>query len=101
MTDMEHKPNGWNLPINQMTEEEWKEYFECRKKYDIHLSEKEIAENLIKANKVRADQRKYIEISRKIPLLPSIAIVSKAFEGLKALRDYNLSWAKEVYPDEF
>ena len=33
MTDMEHKPNGWNLPINQMTEEEWKDYFECRKKY--------------------------------------------------------------------
>ena len=35
---MEHKPNGWNLPINQMTEEEWKDYFECRKKYDIKLS---------------------------------------------------------------
>ena len=41
MTDMEHKPNGWNLPINQMTEEEWKDYFECRKKYDIKLSDKE------------------------------------------------------------
>ncbi|SFK18660.1 hypothetical protein [Succinivibrio dextrinosolvens] len=38
MTDMDHKPNGWNLPINQMTDEEWKDYFECRKKYDIKLS---------------------------------------------------------------
>ena len=38
MTDMERKPNGWNLPINQMTDEEWKDYFECRKKYDIKLS---------------------------------------------------------------
>ena len=25
MTDMLHKPIGWDEPLNQMTEEEWKE----------------------------------------------------------------------------
>ena len=26
MTDMLHKPIGWDDPLNQMSEEEWKEY---------------------------------------------------------------------------
>jgi len=46
MTDMQHKPNGWNLPINQMTEEEWKDYFECLKKYDIRLSDEDKKKSL-------------------------------------------------------
>ncbi|WP_202108054.1 hypothetical protein [Succinivibrio dextrinosolvens] len=34
MTDMEHKPNGWNIPINKMTDEEWEDYY--NRKADIH-----------------------------------------------------------------
>ena len=29
MTDMNHKPNGWNEPLNRMTEEEWKATIEA------------------------------------------------------------------------
>ncbi|SFS32832.1 hypothetical protein SAMN02910357_00163 [Succinivibrio dextrinosolvens] len=101
MTDMEHKPNGWNLLTNQMTEEQWKDYFECRKKYDIKLSDEEIKDILTKTLEFIDDQDKYVEISKKVPLLPGSAIVFKAFHGLKAMKDYNLSLAKEVYPDEF
>ena len=35
MTDMLHKPNGWDSPLNQMTEEEWKEYFRLREDLDM------------------------------------------------------------------
>ena len=33
--------------------------------------------------------------------IPDIAIAAKACHGLKEIKDYNLSWAKEFYPDEF
>ena len=101
MTDMDHKPNGWNLPINQMTDEEWKDYFECRKKYDIKLSEQEIANNTNEAVKFINDMEEFKKIAIKNPLLPGMAIVSKAFYGLKSIKNYNLSLAKEVYPNEF
>ena len=101
MTDMEHKPNGWNLPINQMTEEEWIDYFECRKKYDIKKTREEITQTSIEACKFIDDEYKYVEITKKNPLIPDIAIAAKACHGLKFIKDFNLSWAKEVYPDEF
>lgn len=102
MTDMEHKPNGWNLPINQMTEEEWKDYFECRKKYDIKLSvdeEKTQYEKIMSF--LHVNGKNFIEESKKMPVLPNMAISYKCFHGLKAMKDFNLYWAKEVYPDEF
>ena len=102
MTDMEHKPNGWNLPINQMTEEEWKDYFECRKKYDIKLSDEEIKKIIKNAMSfIDTDHDKYMEESLKIPVPPNLAISYKAFNGLKAMKKFNLSLAKETYPDEF
>ena len=30
MTDMLHKPIGWDDPLNQMTDGEWQEYFRLR-----------------------------------------------------------------------
>ncbi|SFK60764.1 hypothetical protein [Succinivibrio dextrinosolvens] len=101
MTDMEHKPNGWNLPINQMTDDEWTDYFECRKKYDIKLSDKERKAISDEAHKYLKDRKKFIEISKKTPLFPELAIAAKACSGLKGLKGCNLSWAKKVYPDEF
>lgn len=35
MTDMEHKPNGRNLPINQMTDEEWEDYYNRKSRYSL------------------------------------------------------------------
>ncbi|WP_202109168.1 hypothetical protein [Succinivibrio dextrinosolvens] len=101
MTDMQHKPNGWNLPINQMTEEEWKDYFDCRKKYDIKLSDEEINKITKEACNYLKDKEKYLKLTKKLPLFPGLAISAKAWHGLKAIKNYNLSIAKEVYPDEF
>ena len=42
MTDMLHKPNGWNSPLNQMTEDEWKEYFRLREELDVKYTEEDI-----------------------------------------------------------
>ena len=42
MTDMQHKPNGWNEPLNRMTEEEWKEYFRLREQLDVEYTEEEL-----------------------------------------------------------
>lgn len=64
MTDIEHKPNGWNLPINQMTEEEWKDYFECRKKYDIRLSDEEIKKISREACNFLKNKEKYLELKK-------------------------------------
>ena len=48
MTDMEHKPNGWNLPINQMTDDEWTDYFECRKNMILNCLTKKEKQYLMK-----------------------------------------------------
>ena len=48
MTDMLHKPIGWDDPLNQMTEEEWKEYFRLREDLDVEMSEEEIVKTLKK-----------------------------------------------------
>ena len=42
MTDMLHKPNGWDEPLNQMTDDEWKEYFRLRKELDVEMTEEEL-----------------------------------------------------------
>ena len=52
MTDMLHKPNGWNEPLNQMTEEEWQEYFRLREDLDVEYSEEELDEALLKINQL-------------------------------------------------
>ena len=41
MTDLQHKPKGWNEPLNCMTDEEWKEYFHLRQVLDVEMSEDE------------------------------------------------------------
>ena len=50
MTDMQHKPNGWNEPLNQMTEDEWKEYFRLRDELDVEMSDEEVLDSLKKVN---------------------------------------------------
>ena len=50
MTDMQHKPNGWNEPLNQMTEDEWKEYFRLRVELDVEMSDEEVLDSLKKVN---------------------------------------------------
>ncbi|SFK60745.1 hypothetical protein [Succinivibrio dextrinosolvens] len=101
MTDMDHKPNGWNLPINQMSDEEWKDYFECRKKFDISFSTDQRKNKCLEIGNYINEENKFYEEIKKLPLRPNIAITYKCFHGLKSMKDFNLSWAKAVYPDEF
>ena len=42
MTDMLHKPNGWNEPQNIMSEDEWREYFRLREVLDVEMNEEEL-----------------------------------------------------------
>ena len=103
MTDINHKPKCWNEPLNQMTEDEWKEYFRLRDALDTEMSQSDIdcilecVENLIK-KKATTDA---MHLMGKIPLEPHYALGMKYGLGLRSVMYNNLSKAKEVFPDEF
>ena len=103
MTDINHLPKGYDLPENRMTREEWKHYFECREKYDVKYSPEEIKklrndlDNAFNKN----DFDEYFSILQKLPFVPGYALSLKRTDGLKSVWEFNLSKAKEVYPDEF
>lgn len=101
MTDINHLPKGYDLPENRMTREEWKHYFECRKKYDVKYSDDEVRKLLRQMDETVDDLEKFAEISKMIPLDPDFALDIKNVQGLKVLIHTNLSKAKEVYPNEF
>ena len=103
MTDINHLPNGYELPENRMTREEWKHYFECREKYDVKYSDDEVRIFLRQMDESahRNDTETFFKLDKKIPLDPIYALDLKHTQGLIALKCANLSDAKEVYPDEF
>ena len=103
MTDINHLPNGYDLPENRMTREEWKHYFECREKYDVKYSKNDVKKLFQQMDEFfdKGDYDTFDKITRMIPLDPEFAIGIKRTDGLKILVHANLSWAKEVYPDEF
>ena len=103
MTDINHLPKGYDLPENRMTREEWKHYFECREKYDVKYSEKEIQDIFHQMDDAydQGDFDTFDKMAGMIPYLPKFALHIKQTEGLKELIYANLSEAKEVYPDEF
>ena len=103
MTAMLHKPNGWNEPLNQMTEEEWQEYFRLREDLDVEYSEEELDEALLKINQLlknKNNQEAEILLA-KIPADPRLAYRWKLGLGLKEVMYLNLSDAKKAFPDEF
>ena len=70
MTDMSHKPNGWDSPLNQMTEEEWKEYFRLREELDVEMSDEEIDRAYIKSDELLEahKENEAYALLKKIPL---------------------------------
>lgn len=42
MSDLKHLPKGYQLPENNFSKEEWREYFQYRKERDIEMSLDEI-----------------------------------------------------------
>ena len=100
---MQHKPNGWNEPLNQMTEDEWKEYFRLRDELDVEFSEEEIVDALEKVNNL-LDQNKIKEADRlalTVPIEARLAYFWKKCGGLKEVMYLNLSEAKKEFPNEF
>ncbi len=87
----------------EMTEADWEEYFDCRKKYDIDYTKEEIDELWKQINAyIKEGKRKEAEeLMLRIPETPALALNSKTFAGFKAIQHFNLSLAKKVYPDEF
>ena len=103
MTDMLHKPNGWDSPLNQMTEEEWKEYFCLREELDVEMSDEEIDRAYIKSDELLEahKENEAYALLKKIPLQARLVFKLKKTEGLKEVMNFNLSLAKKEFPGEF
>ena len=93
MTDMLHKPNGWDDPLNQMTEDEWQEYFRLREELDVEMSEDEVADALNKVNELLTQHKESEaqDLMSIIPVDPRLAYFWKKGLGLKEVMTYNLS----------
>ena len=103
MTDMLHKPIGWDDPLNQMTEEEWKEYFRLREELDVEMNNEEIIAALRKVDEL-LEQNRHQEANSLMGIIhvhPRLAYAWKLGLGLKEVMNLNLSLAKKEYPDEF
>ena len=85
MTNMQHKPNGWNEPLNQMTDDEWKEYFRLRDELDVEYTEEEISELLEQASAITEFNEQKKSLLKKLPIVPAIAYATKLSSGLKDL----------------
>ena len=103
MTDMSHKPNGWDSPLNQMTEEERKEYFRLREELDVEMSDEEIDRAYIKSDELLEahKENEAYALLKKIPLQARLVFKLKKTEGLKEVMNFNLSLAKKEFPGEF
>ena len=103
MTDMLHKPIGWDDPLNQMTDGEWQEYFRLRKELDVEMSEDEIDRAYLKADKLLEShkEKEAYALMKQIPLQPRLDLKLKKTEGLKEVMYFNLSLAKKEFPNEF
>lgn len=87
----------------EMTKEEWEDYYACREKYDIEMTEeeKEKIRNEAYAIFESGKKEQALQLLMQIPVEPFIAISSKIAGGFKAIKYLNLSDAKKVYPNEF
>lgn len=98
-----NSPRCENVFCAPMTEKDWKEYFACREKYDVEMTDKEryeILDNMYMLHRQNKDDLA-LELSNKLPMNPSLAFSLKCAAGFKAIQKFNLSKAKKAYPDEF
>ena len=87
----------------KMTDADWNEYFECRKKYDIEMTKEQQeaifrdAIDLRKAGKIEESEK----LMMKLPAPANVMLSAKTRFGFKAIQEYNLTEAKIAYPEEF
>lgn len=103
MSDLKHLPKGYQLPENNFSKEEWREYFQYRKERDIEMSRDEIEFwlELMEQEFKKGNLKRAKEILHKIPYNPDFALGIKKTQGLGTLATCNLSLAKQVYLDVF
>lgn len=87
----------------ELTKEEWEDYYACREKYDIEMTEDEKWEIRDKACDLfeKGFEKEARELLFKIPVDPFFAMSSKIAGGFDTVKYFNLYEAKKVYPDEF
>ena len=86
-----------------MSEDDWKKYFDARKKFDVEFSEEKISNTMEKAIELREQgkEKEADELVSTLPAEPNIMLSVKTQFGFKAIQEFNLSEAKKVYPNEF
>ncbi len=87
----------------ELTKEEWEDYFACREKYDIEMTEEEKEQIRKKASELfdNGHKKEASLLLFKLPVAPFLAIATKIASGFEAVKYFNLSEAKKVYPNEF
>jgi hypothetical protein len=87
-----------------MTDEDWKLYEQKRQTLDVFVSEDDQFAAIEKAEELKAQGASKEEVEKVLDVLPGDANVMLSLKhqfGFKAVWDFNLSEAKEAYPDEF
>lgn len=87
-----------------MTDEDWKLYEQKRQTLDVFVSEDDQFAAIEKAEELKAQGASKEEVEKVLEVLPGDANVMLSLKhqfGFKAVWDFNLSEAKEAYPDEF
>lgn len=87
MSDLKHLPKGYQLPENNFSKEEWREYVLYRKERDIEMSLDEIDFwlELMEQEFKRGKLKRAKEILHKIPYPPDFALGIKKTQGLGTL----------------
>ena len=98
---LQNPPKYRDFP--ELTKEEWEDYYACREKCDIDMTEDEILEIYKKAGSLidKGLKTEALALLNKIPVEPFSAIASKIAGGFKSIQYLNLSKAKKAYPYEF
>ena len=96
MSDMTNLPKGYQLPENNFSKEEWREYVQYRKERDIEMSLDEIEFwlELMEQEFKKGKLKRAKEILHKIPYTPDFAFGIKKTQGLGTLATCNLSLVK-------
>ena len=87
---------SYQLPENNFSKEEWREYVQYRKERDIEMSLDEIEFwlELMEQEFKKVKLKRAKEILHKIPYTPDFAFGIKKTQGLGTLATCNLSLAK-------
>ncbi len=99
-------PKPAQFCTERMSEQDLATYFELRRLHD--QKPEDMAEQIAfqtKAIELLANEGPAAAVAffktMNIPLDPATALTAKHVWGLKAVQEFNLYQAKEVYPDEF